>query len=402
MSTQFWIKWDEKVAGPFTSQQVYEMAQEGTLKPFDPISSDQEKWRPARDVRGLFPPSVLMAAPPPKADTKANKRFKIVFATLVVVVCVGAIAIAFANIMKDHSQVDPELQKRIDEATKKQVAADEKARADREARLDRIFKYAPANAIGVINCGSFWNNARNNLLQNALLSQHVNTKPMLDFLSSKERATVFMLPPAQVDKDSLLPSMPMVAVLQGKPGKDEPSLLAQACKSEKLTETAKGRYSGSFDMVVGPVGQIPEGVTVVATAGTLTDSFLGGLGKASPDKLRKGLSDDGRMDAPVGIALFIDNTDSRINQITGKLYMTGAGTQSRLDVKFRDAAAAKQFREGFFDLHPLLKPLKGYIDIPPHQDARQVSISVKPNPADYKSMGLVPLHYKASTQPAHD
>jgi hypothetical protein len=50
---QYWIKADARIAGPFTSQTVREMAERGTLKPSHSISKDRVRWGKAALVEGL-------------------------------------------------------------------------------------------------------------------------------------------------------------------------------------------------------------------------------------------------------------------------------------------------------------------------------------------------------------
>ncbi|MEX2308080.1 MAG: hypothetical protein WD738_10835 [Pirellulales bacterium] len=51
--TQYWVRVDEKIAGPFSSRELRQMAEQGALKPFHWISKDRERWARAALVKGL-------------------------------------------------------------------------------------------------------------------------------------------------------------------------------------------------------------------------------------------------------------------------------------------------------------------------------------------------------------
>jgi hypothetical protein len=51
--TQYWIRIDKKVSGPFTSSELRQMAERGALKPYHYIGKDRQRWTRAIDVRGL-------------------------------------------------------------------------------------------------------------------------------------------------------------------------------------------------------------------------------------------------------------------------------------------------------------------------------------------------------------
>jgi hypothetical protein len=52
-SSQYWVKIGEKVAGPFTSGELRQMAEQGAIKPDYLISRDRQRWTHAADVKGL-------------------------------------------------------------------------------------------------------------------------------------------------------------------------------------------------------------------------------------------------------------------------------------------------------------------------------------------------------------
>lgn len=51
--TQYWVKVEEKIAGPFSSRELRQMAEQRALKPTYAISKDRRRWTPAAQVKGL-------------------------------------------------------------------------------------------------------------------------------------------------------------------------------------------------------------------------------------------------------------------------------------------------------------------------------------------------------------
>jgi hypothetical protein len=51
--THYWLKIDEKIAGPFTGSELQQLAERGALKPHHQISKDRQHWTRAGDVKGL-------------------------------------------------------------------------------------------------------------------------------------------------------------------------------------------------------------------------------------------------------------------------------------------------------------------------------------------------------------
>jgi hypothetical protein len=52
-SSQYWVKIDEKISGPFSSAELRQMAERGSIKPNYLIGRDRQKWIRAADVKGL-------------------------------------------------------------------------------------------------------------------------------------------------------------------------------------------------------------------------------------------------------------------------------------------------------------------------------------------------------------
>jgi hypothetical protein len=52
-SSQYWVKIEEKIAGPFNSSELRQMAERGAIKPDYLIGRDRQKWTRAADVKGL-------------------------------------------------------------------------------------------------------------------------------------------------------------------------------------------------------------------------------------------------------------------------------------------------------------------------------------------------------------
>jgi hypothetical protein len=52
-SSQYWVKIDEKISGPFSSSELRQMAERGAIKPDYLIGRDRQKWTRAADVKGL-------------------------------------------------------------------------------------------------------------------------------------------------------------------------------------------------------------------------------------------------------------------------------------------------------------------------------------------------------------
>jgi hypothetical protein len=51
--SQYWIKMDKKISGPFTASELRQLAERGALKPYHYIGNDRQHWTRAIDVRGL-------------------------------------------------------------------------------------------------------------------------------------------------------------------------------------------------------------------------------------------------------------------------------------------------------------------------------------------------------------
>jgi hypothetical protein len=52
-SSQYWVRVGEKIAGPFNSSELRQMAERGAIKPDYLIGRDRRKWTRAADVKGL-------------------------------------------------------------------------------------------------------------------------------------------------------------------------------------------------------------------------------------------------------------------------------------------------------------------------------------------------------------
>jgi hypothetical protein len=51
--TQYWIRIDKKISGPFTASELRQLAERGALKPYHYIGKDRQHWSRAIDVKGL-------------------------------------------------------------------------------------------------------------------------------------------------------------------------------------------------------------------------------------------------------------------------------------------------------------------------------------------------------------
>ncbi len=56
MSDTYYIRSQGKVHGPFSFEDLKSKAERGHLKKTHQVSTDKERWQPARKVEGLFPP----------------------------------------------------------------------------------------------------------------------------------------------------------------------------------------------------------------------------------------------------------------------------------------------------------------------------------------------------------
>lgn len=70
MESQYWIRRNDRTAGPFTSEQIRQMASSGMLSEADHISDDQIQFQPAGGVGGLF--SDPKPTPPPVPTSAAE------------------------------------------------------------------------------------------------------------------------------------------------------------------------------------------------------------------------------------------------------------------------------------------------------------------------------------------
>ena len=52
---QYWLKREDKMTGPFSGQQLKQMAAADMIVTSDMISADQINWQVAGHVKGLFP-----------------------------------------------------------------------------------------------------------------------------------------------------------------------------------------------------------------------------------------------------------------------------------------------------------------------------------------------------------
>ncbi len=67
MPSQYWVRSQGQVAGPFSKDQLLQMGATGSVQPDDEISADQQRWTPASKVKGL-PTSQGMAPAPTAAQ----------------------------------------------------------------------------------------------------------------------------------------------------------------------------------------------------------------------------------------------------------------------------------------------------------------------------------------------
>ena len=68
-SQQWWIKPDDMVLGPMPSARLRNLARSGAIGRETPVSFDNERWFPARNIKNLF-----KADPPPAAETLHTPR----------------------------------------------------------------------------------------------------------------------------------------------------------------------------------------------------------------------------------------------------------------------------------------------------------------------------------------
>lgn len=65
MADEWFIKRDDKKTGPYSSTQLVEMAKKGQVLPIDWVAKgEDEKWRPASQMKGLFAAPEAVAPPP--------------------------------------------------------------------------------------------------------------------------------------------------------------------------------------------------------------------------------------------------------------------------------------------------------------------------------------------------
>ncbi|MDA1052925.1 MAG: hypothetical protein O3C40_20935 [Planctomycetota bacterium] len=67
MAQQLWVKTDTKIAGPFSSSQIRELATCGKLKPDSQLSEDKNNWVAVHSVNGLVFPANSMPPEKPEA-----------------------------------------------------------------------------------------------------------------------------------------------------------------------------------------------------------------------------------------------------------------------------------------------------------------------------------------------
>ncbi len=73
MSKQFWVKTRDKIAGPFTAQQLKELAARGKLHPQHLVSTDRQRWVPADGLKGLAFPSQDKQTPVPAEQIEKQR-----------------------------------------------------------------------------------------------------------------------------------------------------------------------------------------------------------------------------------------------------------------------------------------------------------------------------------------
>jgi len=71
MANQYWIRRNDQTAGPFTSEQIKNMASSDMLSEADLISNDQIQFQPAGGVGGLFSDSKTTPPPLPTSATES-------------------------------------------------------------------------------------------------------------------------------------------------------------------------------------------------------------------------------------------------------------------------------------------------------------------------------------------
>jgi len=74
MADGLYVRIAGKVHGPFDGDKLKRLAAAGKISRDDELSRDQQKWTPAGNVKGLFPPGELMPAPPKQTPIQVITR----------------------------------------------------------------------------------------------------------------------------------------------------------------------------------------------------------------------------------------------------------------------------------------------------------------------------------------
>ena len=265
MAKQFWTQREGQTWGPFTGQQLKELAEQGRLAPSDLVSLDQKRWTPATLIPGLFDAGEP-AAPEPAAPTgeaiaakrKSRKGIYILIGAVLVAAIVGLVAC-----WKWLAGPDEEV-----------IAA---------------LKYAPAGTVGVVHVDvrvlaeevfREFRRREANLRQEEWNS--------LERASSKVEAVDIFLVAGEGEQPQ-----PFVVVRGNLKPKDIQDAAKLAGRVPPLREVGGGQYEvpieGERIRVIfgGEAEGVPAGVILAGPAALLTSEGVRGLGDGDQDRLRE-------------------------------------------------------------------------------------------------------------------
>lgn len=346
MSRQYWIKSGRSVAGPFSREQVVQMAEAGGIRPGDLISTDQVNWRLAERA----PEPVKGASP--GAPERPKLRGPIIIA-----VGVAAVVLIGAGVWFLRQGGDDQSGRPADRPVAGR-GADEAGPSGSEApappqltAVDRAAKCAPFETMGIV---------------------HVEAAPVAGEVFGWIRKQKDLFPGTDPDGfekawmkvaaiDVFLVknragSAPMpVVVFHGRPRVSDIQEIAKRLSREEfpLKPGANGRYdalspSMPVRLICGAeADDLSDDLILAGPAPLVTDALVGGLGTGDPKRLG-GMLAGVDVSAPIWGAVELPETlyPEAPRLIAGSLDPRSGG-RAAVSFTFRKAKDARDFEQQF-------------------------------------------------------